>query len=208
MWCIVYVYPNDRIWGLASYLVTITIEFTLATWFITYLLVAHHQTLVHTSILSVSGSIIHYMNTLILLKFWNWLHSHLYFTIISTVSVCCLYIMSTLLTNCTLMMWDDMQGHTCEWSLKMVPWNGVWSTIIVLEDATHFILSCTMLEAKRRELLSCVPPPPPCNLGIWTCLTPGEVCKVPIAESGLSLLHASNESQTHIIIWKLLSFDV
>ena len=27
----------------------------------------------------------------------------------------------------------------------------------VLEDATHFILSCTMLEAKRRELLSYAP---------------------------------------------------
>ena len=27
-----------------------------------------------------------------------------------------------------------------------------------LEDATHFISSCTMLEAKRRELLSSAPP--------------------------------------------------
>ena len=37
-----------------------------------------------------------------------------------------------------------------------------------LEDATHFISSCTMLEAKRRELLSSAPR----NFGIWTYLTP------------------------------------
>ena len=36
-----------------------------------------------------------------------------------------------------------------------------------LEDATHFISSCTMLEAKRRELLSSAPR----NFRIWSYLT-------------------------------------
>ena len=39
----------------------------------------------------------------------------------------------------------------------------------VLEDATHFILTCTMLETKCRELLSYIPPSNPAT---WTYLTP------------------------------------
>ena len=41
----------------------------------------------------------------------------------------------------------------------------------VLEDATHFISSCTMLEAKHRELLSSPPPQP------WDMDLPDPACE-------------------------------
>ena len=62
----VYVYHNDK--DLRSYLVTVLQLSSHYMVDITYLL-ALHQTLVHTSILSVSGSIIQYQHTYPCLNF-------------------------------------------------------------------------------------------------------------------------------------------